>query len=178
MAHSHVQCEICNRNMRSDNLKRHMKSHKNGSTWSKPKEIPTFDGSEFETDKTNSKETMDQLKRFVLNEPPKKTARMESTSSQNSLEHKQNIPTKLFEKYMEPKSLDELWRNDDAKRNHDEDDEDDKDDDNEDEDVDNDDEEKMDDNDDDKLEETSVKLLPVTRIGLEKRFSKLFHEFT
>ena len=41
-----------------------------------------------------------------------------------------------------------------------------------------DDEENDADEEDDKLEETSVKLLPITRIGLEKRFIKLFHEFT
>ena len=154
-----------------------MKTHKNGSTWSKPQEIPTFDGSEFGTDKTKSKETKD------------------------SLEQKQNLLTKLLDEYTKPKSLIELY-NDNVKRIHDndnhdgEDDDDDHDDDiNDDEermdvnddDI-NDDEEKMDvnddedilnDNDDDeKMEKTSVKLLPITRIGLEKRFIKLFYEFT
>ena len=145
--------------------------------------IPTFDGSEFGTDKTKSKETMDELKRFVLGEPPRKTARIESSTSQDSLEQKQNLPTKLLDEYAKPKSLSELY-NDNVKRNHDndndddEDDDDDHDDDDDDDDV-NDDEDRLNDNDDDdKLEETSVKLLPITRIGLEKRFSKLFHEFT
>ena len=74
--------------------------------------------------------------------------------------------------------MSELY-NDNVKRNHDNDNHDDGvNDDEERMDV-NDDEDILNDNDDDdKLEETSVKLLPITRIGLEKRFIKLFYEFT
>jgi len=178
MAHSRVRCDICNRKMRSDHLKRHMKTHKNGSTWSKPQEIPTFDGSEFGTDKTKSKETMDELKRFVLGEPPRKITRTDSSTSKDSLEQKQNLLPKLLDEYTKPKSLSELW----LKRNHE--DEDDHDGENEDDDDDDHDEDEDDDhdeeNDDDEenQKESSVKLLPTTRVGLESRFNKLFGEFT
>ena len=89
MSHSRVQCEICNRNMRSDHLKRHMKTHKNGSIWLKPKEIPTFNGSEFGTDKPKSRETMNKLRRFVLNkdaeETPRKVSRVQANEILNSI---------------------------------------------------------------------------------------------
>ena len=154
--------------MRSDHLKRHMKTHENGSICAK--EIPSFDGSEFGTDQTKSKETMDELKRFVLGESPRKTARIESSTSQDCLEHKQNLPTKLLDEYAKPKSLSELY----VKRNHDEDDTDEDDDeDDEQENVHDDDEEN-----DDNQESHGVKFLLTNRIGLEKRFKKLFHEFT
>ena len=77
---------------------------------------------------------------------------MESTTSQNTLEHptsseqKQNIPIKLLEEYVKPKSLGELWLNN-VKRNDDNDDEDENDDDDDDNDND-DDDEKMEVNDD------------------------------
>ena len=168
MAHNRVQCNKCNRKMRSDHLKRHMKTHENGSICAK--EIPSFDGSEFGTDQTKSKETMDELKRFVLGESPRKTARIESSTSQDCLEHKQNLPTKLLDEYAKPKSLSELY----VKRNHDEDDTDEDDDeDDEQENVHDDDEEN-----DDNQESHGVKFLLTNRIGLEKRFKKLFHEFT
>ena len=85
MVHSNVQCKICFRNMRSDNLNRHMKTHDKHGYLQQQKEIPTFDGSEFGTGKPKSKETMDKLRRHVLGdeavmEPPTKTARMSSTT--------------------------------------------------------------------------------------------------
>ena len=58
------------------------------------REIPTFDGSEFGTGKPKSKETMDKLRRHVLDdeavevEPPTKTARMSSTTE---LDHQHSI---------------------------------------------------------------------------------------
>ena len=57
MTHKQVQCEICDRYMRSDHLKRHMKTHRK-----------TFDGTEFGTG-----EVMDKLRLFV--EPPRKVSR-------------------------------------------------------------------------------------------------------
>ena len=57
-----------------------MKTHENGSIWSK--EIPTFDGSEFGTDKPKSKGTMNKLKQFVQTDHPRHIARMEPTSSE------------------------------------------------------------------------------------------------
>ena len=62
--------------MRSDHLKRHMKTHENGLIWSK--EIPTFDGS----DKLKSKGTMNKLEQFVQSEQSRKIARMEPTLSE------------------------------------------------------------------------------------------------
>ena len=83
--------------MGSDNFKRHMKTHgklKTNGNWTK--EIPTFDGSEFGTDKAKSKETMNMLKQLVETDPdPSKIARMEP-----------NI--EVLEEIMKPKSLAEL----------------------------------------------------------------------
>ena len=99
MAHSRVQCKICTRKMRSDHLKRHMKTHENGLNWAK--ENPTFNGSEFGTETPKSKETrqFDQIDR------PAKIARMEQTS-------KVKLPD-VLEEIVKPKSLIELYMNGD-----------------------------------------------------------------
>ena len=65
MTRKRVQCKICSHNMRSDNLRRHIKTH--GFTRiNKERDISTFDGSGFITDKPKSRETMDKLKRHIL----------------------------------------------------------------------------------------------------------------
>ena len=120
--------------------------------------------------KMNSCRSIDGLKSketFVLEEPLKKVARMDTSSSE---------PTNLnviLKDCLKPKSLDELW----LKRNQDDDDDDDDDDEDDDEENDDDDEDDDEENDENQDGE-SVNHLPTTRIELESRFNKLFCEFT
>ena len=135
-----------------------MTRHKINSCKTVVKDIPTFNSSEFGTDKPKSKETLNRLNHFVESEKPRKIARMEQTSS----ELKQNILPDVLEEIVKPKSLIELY----MKRNHGEDDKDE-------------DEDNNDHNEDSQeSSQQDVKFLPTNRIGLEKRFKKLFHEFT
>ena len=139
-----------------------MKTHENGgSIWAK--EIPTFNGSEFGTETPKSKETMNRPKQFDQIDRPTKIARMEQTSSELKL------PDAL-EEIVKPKSLIELY----MKRNHNGDDIDE---DDHGDDTDEDDDEKNDHNNMNQ-ESQCVKFLLTNRIGLEKRFKKLFREFT
>ena len=106
-----VICDRCGASFaRKDILIR----HKINSCKAVVKDIPTFNSSEFGTDKAKSKETMNRLNQFVESEKPRKIARMEQTSS----ELKQNILPDVLEEIVKPKSLIELYR----KRNHGEDD--------------------------------------------------------
>ena len=225
MTRKRVQCKICSRNMRSDNLSRHIKTH--GFTRiNKEREISTFDGSAFGTYKPKSRETMDKLKRHVLKNNiivetlPLKTTRIgtslysnneskEKDQIVNSVLSKQpmikeflsrqqtdkspnrqietekqydrptqsinndNIPMVVLKNCIKPKSIGELWCNEDKSINT----------------VNNSDEESSNsvdvssekdysDNKEDEEELTNVvRFLPITRQDLQKRFSELFGEF-
>ena len=150
-----VICDRCGaRFARKDRMTR----HKINSCKTVVKDIPTFNSSEFGTDKPKSKETLNRLNHFVESEKPRKIARMEQTSS----ELKQNILPDVLEEIVKPKSLIELY----MKINHGEDDTDE-------------DEDNNDHNEDSQeSSQQDVKFLPTNRNGLEKRFKKLFHEFT
>ena len=145
MTRKSVQCKICFQNMRSDNLSRHIKTH--GFTLnSKESEIPTFDGSEFGTDKPKSKETMDKLGIHVRNntvvaslsfenddvlsqQPMAKeflSRQQKDKSPIQQIEVKKHygpsvqsnknetIPTAVLMNCITPKSIGELWCNEDT----------------------------------------------------------------
>ena len=65
------KCDRCGKNLSSyHSLWRHKKKclYRLAPYHTRNREIPTFDGSEFGTDKPKSKETMDQIQRLVLNQ--------------------------------------------------------------------------------------------------------------
>ena len=138
------------------------------------REIPIFDGSEFGTDKPKSKETMDKIKKMVIDqqrrrdeggsEPPrKKVAREGQVSvSTNSIDQPKttNQNDQSSRSCMKPISLGELWCKEEDHQMDAEEEDDDEDD---------------DDEDDDK---SKVVFLPTTPQQLCNRFNKLFCEFT
>ena len=110
---------------------------------------------------------MNKLEQFVQSEHPRKIARMEPTSS--------NQKRDILNEIIKPKSLSELH----MKRNHDKDEDDDdayeQENDDEEDDAYN---EQENDEENKNPESQSVKFLLTSRVGLENRFKKLFHEFT
>ena len=188
-----VQCSYCSKVMRSDNLKYHVKKHERKRHMkthsftinSKEREIPSFDGLEFGTEKPKSKETIDKLRKLVKNNtvvvspPPLKKVRMNTSLSfddddddddvviPNSKAKSQNVksvlPTAVLKECMKPKSIGELWCNEGNNVSTDVSEED------SDENIDDDNEKSL---------SKHVKVLPNTVEGLETLFHKLFREFT